>query len=143
MKISFKRFDKELPLPEYKTGGAAAFDLTSRIEVSIPSGAVGYVPLNVSIATPEGYSIVLAARSSLHKRGLIPANGIGIIDSDYCGDSDELIAALLNFSENEVVIPRGDRIMQAMIVPAVKVELEEVETMGSPDRGGFGSTGKR
>jgi dUTP pyrophosphatase len=141
MKIAIKRFDKTLPLPAYKTTGAAAFDLQSREEVRIAPGKVGYVPLNVALAIPEGHTLLLAARSSLHKRGLIPANAVGVIDSDYRGDGDELVAALFNFSDVEVVIPRGERIMQGLIVPVVYANFAEVERMGSSDRGGFGSTG--
>lgn len=141
MKIRIRRFDATLPLPAYKTRGAAAFDLASREEVRIAPGKVGYVPLNVAIAIPEGYTLLLAARSSLHKRGVIPANAIGIIDSDYRGNSDELVAALYNFSDSEIVISRGERIMQGLIVPISQVEFEEVQEMNFPDRGGFGSTG--
>ena len=104
-------------------------------------GKVGYAPLNVAVAVPEGHTLLLAARSSLHKRGVVPANAVGIIDSDYRGDADELVAALYNFSEIEVVIPRGERIMQGLIVPIIRADFEEVEQMDSPDRGGFGTTG--
>lgn len=141
MNIRIKRFDKTLSLPEYKTPGAAAFDLASREEVRIASGKVGYIPLNVALAVPDGYTLLLAARSSLHKRGLIPANAVGVIDSDYRGNNDELVAALLNFSDAEVIIRRGERIMQGLIVPVLRAEFHEVEGMDSSDRGGFGSTG--
>jgi dUTP pyrophosphatase len=141
MNIRIKRFDTTIPLPAYTTSGAAAFDLASREEVHILPGKVGYVPLNIVIAIPEGHTLLLVARSSLHKRGVVPANAVGIIDSDYRGNADELIAALYNFSDTEVVLSRGERIMQGLIVPVTHVEFEEVENMDSPDRGGFGSTG--
>jgi len=141
MNIRIKRFDTTVPLPAYTTSGAAAFDLASREEVHILPGKVGYAPLNIVIAIPEGHTLLLVARSSLHKRGVMPANAVGIIDSDYRGNADELIAALYNFSDTEVVLSRGERMMQGLIVPVTRVEFEEVENMDSPDRGGFGSTG--
>jgi dUTP pyrophosphatase len=82
MDIKIKRFDKELPLPTRQTAGAAAFDLTAREAVTIQPGTVGYVPLNIAVETPPGYFMLLAARSSTQKKGLMKANGIGIIDPD-------------------------------------------------------------
>lgn len=137
-----KRFDKTLPLPEYKTPGAAGFDLCARETITIPSQAVVLVPLNVAIQPPEGYFVLLAARSSLHKRGLMPANGVGIIDADYCGNEDEYKAALFNFSDHDAVIERGERIAQGVFVPLAQCAFEEVDDMGAQSRGGFGSTGK-
>ena len=82
MKVRIKRFDTTLPLPEYKTKGAAGFDLSVRITTTIAPHTVGYVPLNVVIEPPEGHYVALVARSSLHKRGLMPANGFGVGDRD-------------------------------------------------------------
>jgi dUTP pyrophosphatase len=141
MNIRIKRFDKELPLPEYKTVGAAALDLASRIDVTILPKTIAYVPLNVAIEPPAGHFVFLAARSSLHKKGLIPANGIGIIDPDYSGDEDEYKAALYNFSDTDVTILRGERIMQIVITPFAHVDLKEVDDMEKDSRGGFGTTG--
>jgi len=143
MNIRIKRFDKSIPLPEYKTSGAAAFDLSARVEVTIPAHTVGYVPLNVAIEVPEGYFVMLAARSSLHKRGLIPANGFGVVDADYCGDADEYVGALYNFSDADVVVAKGDRIMQCIVTPFERVEFNEIESMEKETRGGFGSTGTK
>jgi len=70
MLIKIKRFDKTLPLPEYKTEGAAAFDLYAREATEIPPGAIRYVPLNIAVETPPGHFLLLAPRSSTHKRGL-------------------------------------------------------------------------
>lgn len=143
MNARIRRMDKSLPLPEYKTEEAAGFDLSARITITIPPGAVGYVPLNVAIEPPEGYYVTLAARSSLHKRGLMPATGTAIGDRDFSGNEDEYTAALYNFTDADVTIEKGDRIMQAVISPVIHVELEEVEDMGRKNRGGFGTTGKR
>jgi len=143
MKIRIKRFDKSLPLPEYKTSGAAAFDLTARISLEIPPRKVGYIPLNIACETPEGYFLLLAARSSTHKKGLILVNGIGIGDPDFTGDEDEYAAAYLNFTDNTVQVEAGERIAQGMFVKFEKAEWEEVDSLGNKIRGGFGSTGEK
>ncbi len=68
--VRIKRFDKQVSLPEYKTKGAAAFDLYARTDVKIPPKEFKYVPLNVAIETPPGYFLLLASRSSTHKKGI-------------------------------------------------------------------------
>ena len=141
-KVPIKRFDKNIPLPEYKTKGAAGFDLSARISCAIPPRTIAYVPLNVAIEPPEGYFVLLAARSSLHKRGLMSANGIGIIDRDYSGNADEYTAVLYNYTDEEVTVAVGDRIMQGVFVPHVQANFQEVEDMGNLNRGGFGTTGR-
>lgn len=141
MKLKIKRFDATLPLPEYKTDQAAALDLYARVDTVIPPQKIGYVPLNVALELPSDHWALLAARSSLHKRGLMMANGIGVGDEDYCGDNDEYQAALFNFTDQEVVIKKGERIVQLIILSREKVEVEGVEELGNEDRGGFGSTG--
>lgn len=140
-KVKIRLVDQSLPLPEYKTQGAAAFDLVSREDILIPSGEVGYAPLNVVIEAPAGHMLMLAARSSLHKRGLKLANGTGIVDQDFSGNGDECRAALLNFSREPVRVRRGERIVQGAFIPILKCAWTPVEDMGNPDRGGYGSTG--
>jgi dUTP pyrophosphatase len=142
MKIKIKRFDTTLPLPEYKTQGAAAMDLCARETVTIEPQTVGYVPLNIALEVPQDYWVLLSARSSLHKKGLVPANGIGVGDSDYCGDDDEYRAALFNFTQKKVVVERGERVTQIIILPREKIEFTEVKKMSAKNRGGFGTTGK-
>jgi dUTP pyrophosphatase len=143
MTIRIKRFDKELPLPRRHTEGAAAFDLAARETVEIPAHQVGYVPLNIALETPAGHFLLLAARSSTHKKGLLPANGLGIIDPDYSGDGDEVKAPLLNFTDKPVIVEKGDRIVQATFVKFATGEWEEVDELGNKDRGGFGTTGSK
>ena len=142
MNIRIKRIDTSIPLPEYKTSGAAAFDLSARITTSITPHSVGYVPLNVCIEPPEGYYVALVARSSLHKRGLFSATGFSVGDSDFCGNDDEYKAALYNFTDADIVIEKGERIMQVVMSPFVHVDIKEVDDMGKESRGGFGTTGK-
>lgn len=142
MKAKIKRIDKSLPLPEYKTSGAAALDCYVRATVKIEPKKVSYVPLNICIKPPTGHYILIAARSSLHKKGLILANGIGIADEDYCGNGDEYHAAVYNLTDEPVTIEKGDRIVQIILKPYEKVEWQEVEDMENNNRGGFGITGK-
>jgi len=143
MKIKIKRFDKSIPLPAYKTEGAACLDLYSRTEVKIPPHTVGYIPLNIALSIPKGYWVMIAARGSTHKMGIMPVHGIGIGDWDYRGDNDEYLFPALNFTDKEVVIEKGTRMAQMMISKVEKVEMTEVDKLEDKDRGGFGSTGRR
>jgi dUTP pyrophosphatase len=68
-------------------------------------------------------------------------NGVGIFDEDYTGDNDEYQALLYNFTDEDVRVEKGDRVAQIVVIPYVKVTLEEVDSMGEADRGGFGTTG--
>jgi len=141
LKVKIKRFDKNLPLPAYQSPGAAALDLYSRVELEIAPQTVAYVPLNVALQVPADHWVLIAARSSLHKKGLMMANGIGVGDYDYRGDKDEYRAALFNFSQQAVRISKGERLVQAIILPREQVSLEEKTNLKAPNRGGFGSTG--
>lgn len=141
--LTFKRFDTTIPVPEYKTSGAAAFDLYARIEVSIQPGEVGYVPLNIAIELPKGYWALVAARSSLHKRGLSLANGIGVGDYDFRGPNDEYVAPLLNFSKEVVRVEKAERVAQMIILERPVVQLVEADDLAGTDRGGFGTTGRK
>lgn len=139
--MKIKLFDNQLPQPTYQTAGAAGFDLYARETVTIEPQKVKLVPLNIAIELPPDHWAMLAARSSLHKKGVLLANGIGVGDQDFCGDNDEYHAALLNFSDQPTIIERGDRIAQLLILPYQKVKLQVVQQLGNEDRGGFGSTG--
>ena len=142
IKIDIKRFDLDLPLPEYKSSGAAGIDLYARLLTTIDPHQVARVPLNIALELPVGYFALLTARSSLHKKGLMMANGVGICDYDYRGDEDEYQAALYNFSDQSVTIERGERIVQLLILPIDHVQLTEKSSFSQPSRGGFGTTGK-
>ena len=142
MNIRIKRFDTALPLPQKKTAGAAAFDLSARDEVIIQPHAIGYISLNVAVETPAGYFLLIAARSGTHKKGLMLANGIGIIDPDFSGDGDEIQAAYYNFTDRPVIVEKGERIAQGMFVATEEFAWEETNSMNNKTRGGFGTTGK-
>lgn len=143
MNVHISRVDPSLPLPEYHTPGAVAFDIYTREDATIPPHEYRLLPSNLVIAVPAGYALILAARSGLAKKGLTLPNGIGVIDQDYHGPDDEIGILVYNFTSETVVVKRGDRLTQGLIVPVAKAEWEEVprDTIKEASRGGFGSTG--
>lgn len=142
MQIKIKRIDVSFPLPEYQTAGSVAFDFYSRIDAVIPAGATSLLPSNFIIETPDGYMLMIAARSSLaKKKGLKIANGVGIIDQDYCGENDEISLLVHNYTSQDVKIEKGERLAQGVFVKIDKAEWQEVKEMSDKSRGGFGSTG--
>jgi|SRR3989338_5131078 len=143
MDIKIKRIDPSLPLPEYKTSGAAAFDLYSRTDVTIPPKGWALAPSNLIIEIPVGEGLIISARSSLakHYPGLILPNGFGLIDSDYRGPNDEIKISLFNLTDKEIIVKKGDRIAQAFLFKYERHQWKEVSEISNDDRGGFGSTG--
>lgn len=142
MNLKIKRIDKSLELPEYKTKGAVGFDLTAREEVVVKPFEVTLIPLNIVVKVPKGYSLLLFSRSSTPlKKGLMVANGVGVVDWDYSGEEDEIKLAVLNFTKKQVKIEKGERIAQALIVKVLVPKFTEVKKMDAKSRGGFGSTG--
>ncbi len=141
MKINIHRKDPDVALPQYQTPGAVAFDLTANETVTIEPWAIALVATGLVIATPPGHMLMLAARSSLPvKKGLMVANGVGIIDQDYCGPNDELKIQLLNITKASITIEKGERIAQGMFVKIERGQWEEGLTTDA-NRGGFGGTG--
>lgn len=142
MQVNIKRIDISLPLPEYQTAGSVAFDLYSRIDMTIAPKSLGLIPTNIIVQTPPGYMLMIASRSSTpKKKGLLIPHGIGIIDQDYCGEKDEMLFQVFNFTDQEVLITKGERIAQGVFVKIDRGEWTEVAEMTDPNRGGFGSTG--
>ncbi len=142
MLITIRRLHPSVPLPHYASDGAAAFDLAASAEVVIQPGEVALVPTGLVVEVPPGMFLAILARSSTPlKRGLMVANGMGVVDSDYRGEADEVKIAVLNFREAPVTVRAGDRIAQGLILPAPRVEWVETSVPGAPSRGGFGSTG--
>lgn len=142
MKVSIKRIDKSLPLPDYQSPGAVAFDLYSRIDAVIKPKTLERLPTNVIIAIPDGYMLEIKDRSStLKKKGLLVSTGY--IDNDYCGEEDEILLQVYNITENDAVIEKGERIGQGVFIKVDKSEWEEVDEMSNKSRGGFGSTGHK
>ncbi|HSX58052.1 MAG TPA: hypothetical protein VLE47_02145 [Candidatus Saccharimonadales bacterium] len=137
MEIKVKRFDKTLPLPDYEKG-AACFDLPCRESTTIQPKEIKLIPLNVSVQIPEGFALLVFARSSTPwKKGLLVANSVGIVDPFYRGDKDEVLIELLNFSDKEVQIEKGELLAQGMIVKYETATWSEVNAMGEEGSGGY------
>lgn len=131
-----------MPLPSYQTAGAAGFDLAASAEVTIAPGAIVLIPTGLVVEVPQGHFLGIFARSSTPlKKGLIVANGVGVLDSDYCGPTDELKIQVMNVTQREVTVLNGDRIAQGIVMPYVRVEIEDGTGATAASRGGFGSTG--
>ena len=142
MRIQIKRLDPAVGFPQPATGRAAGFDLASAVDMEIPARSIRLVGTGLVIGVPDGYFLGIFARSSTPlKRGLLVANGVGVVDADYCGPADEVKIQLLNFTDAPVQIKRGDRLAQGIVLPSPRVEWEEVASMSETTRGGFGSTG--
>lgn len=144
MKVRIKRVDKSLPLPEYQTKGAAGFDIYSREDVKVEPGEYKTFPNNLIVETPAGYMLMMVARSSLYrKKGLVLINSVGIFDSDFCGEGDEMIVQVYNLSTKRATIKRGERVAQGIFVRIETADWNEVDKMENKTRGGIGSTDDR
>ena len=142
MEVKLKRIDASLPVPRYETAGSVGFDFVAREDTTVPAKGLAFIPGNVVLEVPEGYMLVIASRSSTpKKKGLLTPHGIGIIDHDYCGPSDEIKIQVYNFCDHEVIVRRCEKVAQGVFVKIEKFAFEEVSEMLKPTRGGFGSTG--
>ena len=140
--LRIRRVREGVALPAYATSGAAGFDLAAAADVTVLPGTVRLVPTGLVIEVPERHFLGIFARSSTPlKRGLMIANGVGIVDSDYCGPDDEVKIAVMNFTEAPVEVKAGDRIAQGVLLSAPRVTWDEAEELGARSRGGFGATG--
>jgi dUTP pyrophosphatase len=142
LKVRIHRLHPDAVIPKYQTEGSAAFDLAAAELVAVAPGEVRLVPTGLVIEVPAGMFLGIFARSSTPlKRGLMVANGVGVVDSDYCGPEDEVKIAVVNVTPTPVTIEPGDRIAQGILLPAPRVTWEEVDRVRSSSRGGFGATG--
>lgn len=142
MRLSIKRLDPSISLPSPATGGAAGFDLAAAVDIEIPPHEIRLVGTGLVIGVPPGHFLGVFARSSTPlKRGLMVANGVGVVDADYCGPADEIKIQVLNVTDEVVTVARGDRLAQGIVLPAPRVEWDEVDEVSATTRGGFGSTG--
>lgn len=117
-------------------------DLRCAEDTVIKAGAYKMIPLGVAMELPCGYEALVAPRSSTFKKyGVILVNSIGIIDESYHGDGDEW--NFLAYAVKDTFIPKNERICQFRIIEhQPDVEMVEVDTLGHPNRGGIGSTGR-
>ena len=141
--VRVARIHPDAHIPEYQSAEAAGFDLASVADVTVQPGKVVLVPTGLVIHVPLRMFLGIFARSSTPlKRGLMVANGVGVIDPDYCGPDDEVKIAVMNFTDGPVVVSKGDRIAQGIFLSAPRVRWAEAEPAGR-SRGGFGSSGVR
>ena len=139
--VRITRIHPEARLPEYQSADAAGFDLAAVADVTVEPGGVALVPTGLVIKVPLRMFLGIFARSSTPlKRGLMVANGVGVIDPDYCGPEDEVKIAVMNFTAEPVTVRAGDRIAQGILLEAPHVQWAEAEAAGA-SRGGFGSSG--
>jgi dUTP pyrophosphatase len=142
MRLKIRRLDSTVSLPSYGTSEAAGFDLAAAHDLVVAPRQIALVRTGLVIAVPTGYFLAIFARSSTPlKRGLMVANGVGVIDSDYSGPADEVMIQVINVTDLDVKISRGDRLAQGIVLPAPKVTWEEVGEIREVTRGGFGATG--
>ena len=142
--IRVKKLRPGAMLPTYGSAEAAGADLYACLDMDleIAPGASVFVPTGLAMELPKGYAGLIYARSGLAcKRGLAPANKVGVVDSDYRG---EFMVVLLNHGKEPQTISNGERIAQLVITPIVTPPYELVEDLTETERssGGFGSTGK-
>jgi len=144
VKVLVKKLAPEVQLPNYKTSGASGVDLMAFINEPIkllPNNSC-LVPTGLSVAFSEKYELQIRPRSGLATKSHITVlNTPGTIDSDYRG---EIKVILYNHGKQEFLINNKDRIAQMILVPVIKMELEETDNLPNTVRGegGFGSTGK-
>ena len=145
VRILIKKTSKEVITPKYKTDGSSGVDLSAFLdkEVVIKPNSSELVPTGLQVAIPEELEIQIRPRSGLAaKESIGVLNSPGTIDSDYRG---ELKIILFNHGNKDFIINNGDRIAQMVLVPILKMEFEEVDSLPETIRGqgGFGSTGKK
>ena len=145
MKVNIKKLNENAIIPTYGSQYAAGADLYACLEgeLTIEPNQTVLVKTGIAIEVPVGYGAFIYARSGLaSKRGLAPANKVGVVDCDYRG---EVMVALHNHSTSAKSILPGERIAQMVIAPYITAEFTEVESLSDTDRGegGFGSTGRK
>ena len=144
VKVLFKRLNQKAKLPSYKTSGSSGMDLMACIDkpITIKSNESMLIPRGIAIAIPEDTEVQIRPRSGLAAKSNISVlNTPGTIDSDYRG---ELKIILFNHGKNEFTVNDEDRVAQMVLMPILKVEIEETNELPETVRGsrGFGSTGK-
>lgn len=145
MEVKIKKLCENATLPKYATEFSAGADLCACCcdgDIEIRPGETVLVRTGLAMEIPVGYAGMIFARSGLaSKRGLAPANKVGVVDADYRG---EVMVALHNHSKDPQVIAHGERIAQLVVMPFLAASFVEAESLEDTVRGtgGFGSTGK-
>ena len=143
--LKFKKLDARATPPTYGSAFSAGADLYACMDeaVTIAPGQAQFIHTGLAMEIPVGYAGLVYARSGVAtKKGIAPANKVGVVDSDYRG---ELMVCLYNQSSEAYTVSPGERIAQIVITPVLAVEFVEAEELSDTARGagGFGSTGKR
>ena len=141
--VRVKKLRENAVLPSYGSDYAAGADLYACNAVTVEPGATEFVQTGLALEVPAGYAGLVYARSGLAcKKGLAPANKVGVIDADYRG---EVMVALYNHSAQAVEIEPGERVAQLVITPYLTAVFEETQELSDTVRGegGFGSTGRK
>ena len=143
--VKVKKLDSKASLPSYGTASAAGADLYALLdgEITVKPDETVLVHTGIALEIPEGFVGLVYARSGIAtKRGLAPANKVGVIDSDYRG---EILVALHNHSKTDQTVTNGERIAQLVIAPYLTANFVEAQQLDETLRGegGFGSTGKK
>ena len=141
--INIKKLDPNAKIPTFGSEFAAGFDLyaCNTDPIIIPAGQTVLMHTGLAMEIPVGYGGFVYARSGLAtKKGLAPANKVGVIDADYRG---EIMVSLHNHSDAVQEIADGERIAQLVITPFLRAEFTETDELSDTVRGegGFGSTG--
>ncbi len=141
--IKIKYLSKEIDKLYYIAGKSDWIDLRAAEEVELKKGEFKLIPLGVAMQLPVGYEAHIIPRSSTFKNfGIMQANSMGLVDESYCGDNDQWYFPAIAMRNTE--IHAGDRICQFRIVEhQPQLTFETVDTLGTEDRGGIGSTGWR
>ena len=143
IKIEFQKLNPDAIVPSYGTSFAAGADLYSADDDTVINpGDTAFIHTGLALAIPEGLAGLIYARSGMAcKRGIAPANKVGVIDSDYRG---EIIVALHNHGKDEVTVVKGERVAQIVFTPYYAADFLETDKLPETTRGtgGFGSTGR-
>ena len=143
--MKLKKLDERAVVPVYASEFSAGADLYACLDenVTIAPGETKLIHTGLAMAIPEGLAGLIYARSGLaSKRGLAPANKVGVVDSDYRG---EVMVALHNHGTEPQTVEHGERIAQLVLAPIVVADFDVVDDLDSTARGegGFGSTGTK
>ena len=141
--MNFKRFDKKFPGLTREDDRNAGYDLFARLDKPfiMHPGDVAVIPLNVATEIPYyGVGLLFQRSSTYRKWGVKLTNGVGVIDCLYRGDGDEWGAEFKNETKQPITINPGDKLCQAVFVSLMLVNLNEKDTLGNDDRGGFGTS---
>lgn len=144
-KVRIKMLRSGAAVPKYGTEFSAGADLCACVDngVVIPAGGTAMIPTGIAAEIPSGLAGFVFARSGIaSKRGLAPANKVGVIDSDYRG---EILVSLHNHSSSDETVSPGERIAQIVFLPCVTAEFVVCDELEDTQRGsgGFGSTGQK